>query len=150
MRILITGASGLIGKAIRKSFSEKGYEMILAGRGEPKGADQIRWTVEEGFAESDLPRLEGLDAVIHLAGEGIAGLRWTDEKKRAIRDSRVIGTHNLVNALARIEKKPRVFVAGSAMGYYGDRGDEALTEASPAGETFLAQVCKDSAFERSF
>lgn len=143
MRILITGASGLIGKAIRKSFSEKGYEMILAGRGEPKGADQIRWTVEEGFAESDLPRLEGLDAVIHLAGEGIAGLRWTDEKKRAIRDSRVIGTHNLVNALARIEKKPRVFVAGSAMGYYGDRGDEALTEASPAGDTFLAQVCKD-------
>ena len=143
MRILITGASGLIGKALQKSFSAKGHELLLAGRGEPKGADEITWSVEEGFREEDLPRLEGLDAVVHLAGEGIAGLRWTDEKKKAIRDSRVIGTHNTVSAMARLKRKPRVFIAGSAMGFYGDRGDEVVNEASPPGNTFLAQVSKD-------
>ena len=143
MRILLTGASGLIGKALQKSFLAKGHEMLLAGRGEPKREIEIRWSVEEGFREEDMPRLEGLDAVIHLAGEGIAGLRWTDEKKKAIRDSRVIGTHNVVNALAALERKPKVFLSGSAMGFYGDRGDEAVTEASPPGNTFLSEVCKE-------
>src|SRR5688572_11692809 len=97
MRILITGATGLIGTALQRSFAEKGYEMLLASRREAKKPNEIHWTVEDGFREEDLHRLEGLDAVVHLAGEGIAGLRWTDEKKKAIRDSRVIGTHNLVN-----------------------------------------------------
>jgi len=143
MRVLITGASGLIGKALQRSFSEKGYEMLLAGRGEPKSADEIQWTVEDGFREEDLARLEGLDAVIHLAGEGIAGLRWTDEKKKAIRDSRVKGTHNLVNTLADLKQKPKVFIAGSAMGFYGDRGDEIVTETSRPGDTFLSEVCKE-------
>ncbi|HVF30135.1 MAG TPA: TIGR01777 family oxidoreductase [Pyrinomonadaceae bacterium] len=142
MRILITGASGLIGKALQKSFTAKGYELLLTGRGEPKNANEIRWAVDDGFAEDDLQRLEGLDAVVHLAGENIAGLRWTEEKKKAIRDSRVLGTRNLVDALARLERKPKVFISGSAMGFYGDRGDEAVTEASPAGDTFLADVCK--------
>lgn len=143
MRILITGASGLIGKALQKSFSEKGYEMLLTGRGEPKHSNTIRWGVEEGFRDEDLGRLEGLDAVVHLAGEGIAGLRWTDEKKRAIRDSRVQGTNNLINALARLEQKPKVFIAGSAIGFYGDRGDDIMSETSQAGDTFLADVSKD-------
>ncbi len=143
MRILITGASGLIGKALQRSFSEKGYEMLLAGRGEAKHEDEIQWSAEDGFHEEDLSRLEGLDAVVHLAGEGIAGLRWTDEKKKAIRDSRVDGTRNLVNALAALKRKPNVLVAGSAMGFYGDRGDEIVTETSGPGDTFLSDVSKE-------
>jgi uncharacterized protein (TIGR01777 family) len=143
MRILITGASGLIGKALQRSFAEKGYEMLLAGRSEPKNANEIQWSVDDGFREEDLPRLEGLDAVVHLAGEGIAGLRWTDEKKKAIRDSRVNGTRNLVNTLADLKQKPKVLIAGSAMGFYGDRGDEILTETSRPGDTFLSDVCKE-------
>jgi uncharacterized protein (TIGR01777 family) len=143
MRILITGASGLIGKALQKSFEAKGYGMLLAGRGEPKSANEIQWTVEDGFREEDLARLEGLDAFIHLAGEGIAGLRWTEEKKKAIRESRVIGTRNVVDALSKLDRKPNVFISGSAMGYYGDRGDEIVTESSRPGDTFLAEVCKE-------
>ncbi|MEP6705418.1 MAG: TIGR01777 family oxidoreductase [Acidobacteriota bacterium] len=143
MRILITGASGLIGKALQKSFAEKGYEMLLTGRREPKNPNEIRWGVEEGFREEDVGRLEGLDAVVHLAGEGIAGLRWTDEKKKAIRDSRVQGTNNLINALALLEKKPKVFITGSAIGFYGDRGDEVVSETSRAGDTFLADVSRE-------
>jgi TIGR01777 family protein len=143
MRILITGASGLIGKALQKSFEEKGYEMLLATRSEPKDEQHIHWNADTGFADGDLGRLEGLDAVIHLAGEGIAGLRWTDEKKKAIRDSRVFGTRTMIEAFARLEQKPKVFIAGSAVGFYGDRGDDEMTEASSAGKTFLADVCKE-------
>jgi uncharacterized protein len=143
MRILITGASGLVGKALQKSFSGKGYDLLLAGRGEPKKANEIQWSVEDGFREADLDRLEGLDAVIHLAGEGIAGLRWTEEKKKAIRESRVRGTHNVVNTLAELKEKPKVFIAGSAMGFYGDRGDEIVTESSKPGDNFLADVAKE-------
>lgn len=143
MRILITGASGLIGKALQRSFSEKGYEMLLAGRGEAKHENEIQWSVEDGFHEEDLSQLEGLDAVVHLAGEGIAGLRWTDEKKKAIRDSRVNGTRNLVNTLAGLKRKPNVLIAGSAMGFYGDRGDEIVIETTGPGDTFLSDVSKE-------
>src|SRR5688500_18574679 len=115
MKILITGASGLVGKALQSSFSEKGYEMLLAGRGEPKRDNESQWSAEEGVREEDLSRLEGLDALIHLAGEGIAWLRWTDEKKKAIRDSRVKGTHGIVNAMAALQRKPKVFISGSAL-----------------------------------
>jgi uncharacterized protein (TIGR01777 family) len=141
MRILITGASGLIGKALQKSFNEKGYEMLLAGRGEPKAANEIQWTAGEGFAEPE--RLEGIDAVIHLAGESISALRWTDDKKKAIRDSRVDGTHSVVEAIAGLKQKPKVFISASAIGYYGDRGDEQLTETSRPGDTFLSDVSKE-------
>jgi uncharacterized protein (TIGR01777 family) len=143
MKILITGASGLVGKALQRSFSEKGYDMLLAGRGEAKRDSEIQWSVEDGFQDQDLPRLEGLDAVIHLAGEGIAGLRWTDEKKKAIRDSRIKGTRGIVNTMAGLQKKPKVFISGSALGFYGDSGDEIVTETSPAGNTFLSDVCKE-------
>lgn len=143
MRILITGASGLIGKALQKSFEEKGYEMLLATRSEPKDEQHIQWSADTGFADEDIERLEGLDAVIHLAGENIAGLRWTDEKKKAIRDSRVFGTRTMIEVFARLEKKPKVFISGSALGFYGDRGDDEMTEASSAGKTFLAEVCKE-------
>ncbi len=144
MKILITGASGLIGKALQKSFESKGYELLLASRSEPKDDRHIQWNMDTGFADEDLPKLEGFYAFIHLAGENIGGgLRWSDEKKKAIRDSRVFGTRTMIEALARIEKKPKVFISGSAIGFYGDRGDSEMTEASPSGDTFLSQVCKE-------
>lgn len=143
MKIFITGASGLIGKALRKSFEEKGYDLLLAGRREPENENEIKWEAETGFAEDDLPRLEGIDAVVHLAGESVSGLRWTEEKKRGIRDSRVLGTRSVVDALSQLKKKPKVFAAASAIGFYGDRDDDILTETSVAGDTFLARTCKD-------
>ena len=139
MRILITGATGLVGTALQKSFAEKGYEMLLASR-EPKGPDYIQWDVETGFAEPE--RLEGLDAVVHLAGESVSGLRWTDEKKKAIRDSRVLGTRSVVDAISKLKDRPKVFVAASAIGFYGERGDDEMTESATAGDTFLADVSK--------
>ena len=141
MRILITGPTGLIGKALKKSFTDKGWEMLLATRHEPKSDNEVRWSAEDGFA--DAAKLEGIDAVIHLAGESVNGLRWTDEKKKAIRDSRVLGTRNLVEALSKLKKRPEVFVCASAIGFYGERGDEEITESSPAGTTFLSEVCKE-------
>jgi len=143
MKVLITGASGLIGTALRKSFEEKGYELLLASRKEPKREDEVQWSPDTGFDDVDLLRLEGLDAVVHLAGENIAGLRWTDEKKKAIRDSRVHGTRTMIEAFARLEKKPEVFVSASAIGFYGDRGDDEMTETSSSGDTFLSEVCKE-------
>jgi uncharacterized protein len=144
MKILITGASGVIGTALQESFRKKGYEMLLASRKEPKDERHIQWNMDTGFADEDLPRLEEFDAFIHLAGESIGGgLRWSKEKKKAIRDSRVFGTRTIIEAFARIEKKPKVFISGSAIGFYGDRGDQEMAESSPAGDTFLAEVCKE-------
>lgn len=141
MKILITGASGLIGKALQRSFEEKGWDMLLASRGEPKDENHVKWTVEEGFSEPE--RLEGIDAVVHLAGESVSGLRWTDEKKKAIRESRVAGTRNVVDAISKLSNKPKAFIASSAIGYYGERGNEELAESSPPGTGFLPDVCKE-------
>lgn len=140
MKILITGASGLIGTALQKFFSEKGYEMLLAGRGKPEKPNEIQWDIENGFAEPE--RLEGLGVVIHLAGETVSGLRWTEEKKKAIRDSRVLGTRNVVETISELEEGPKLLISASGMDFYGDRGDEIMTESSKAGDTFLAEVCK--------
>ena len=141
MRVLITGASGLIGQALQRSFQEKGYEMLLASRAEPKDENSIYWDAVDGFAEPE--RLEGIDAVVHLAGESISGLRWTDEKKKAIRDSRVQGTRSVVGAISKLRERPRVLVSASAVGFYGERGDEELTESSAAGDEFLSHVAKE-------
>lgn len=140
MKVLITGASGLVGKELQKSFAEKGYDMLLASRSDPKDEQHIQWTVEEGFADAD--KLEGIDAVVHLAGESVSGLRWTEDKKKAIRDSRVLGTRNVVDAISKLKDRPKVFVSSSAIGFYGERGDEEVTESSAAGDTFLAEVSK--------
>jgi len=140
MKVLITGAGGLIGTALQKSFEEKGRELLLGGRGEPKTPKEIQFDAEKGFSDSE--KLEGIDAVIHLAGEPVSG-RWTDEKKRKIRDSRVHGTRSVVEALSRLKTKPKVVVSASGVGYYGDRGDDEMTEISGAGDTFLAGVCRD-------
>ncbi len=141
MKILITGASGLVGTELQKSFAEKGYEMLLASRSEPKNETYVRWSIEEGFAEPE--KLEGIDAVVHLAGENVSGLRWSDEKKKAIRDSRVLGTRNVVDAISKLKNKPKVFVASSAIGFYGERGDEEVNESSAVGSGFLSDVSKE-------
>jgi uncharacterized protein (TIGR01777 family) len=141
MKVLITGASGLLGKALQESFREKGYEMLLASRKEPKDDQQIQWSIEDGFADPE--KLEGVDVVVHLAGENVSGLRWTDDKKKAIRDSRILGTRNVVAAISKLKKKPKTFIASSAIGFYGERGDEEVTESSAAGDNFLAGVSKD-------
>ena len=140
MRVLITGATGLVGTALQASFAETGHEMLLASRGEPKGPEYIQWDIETGFSMPE--RLEELDAVVHLAGESVFGLRWTDEKKKAIRDSRVLGTRSVVDAISKLKDKPKVLVAASAIGFYGERGDEEMTESAAAGDTFLADVSK--------
>jgi len=141
MKILITGATGLIGKALQKALREKGHELLLASRKEPKDSSYVQWDIEKGFTEPE--RLEGIDAVIHLAGESISALRWTDEKKKAIRESRVLGTRNIVDTISDLKQRPRVLIAASAIGFYGDRGDEDLTETSKPGKNFLADVCRE-------
>lgn len=141
MKVLITGASGLIGTALQESFNDNGFEMLLASRKEPKDATHIQWDMETGF--SDAEKLEGIDAVVHLAGENVSGLRWTEDKKKAIRDSRVLGTRNIVDAISKLKSKPTVFVSSSAIGFYGERGDDEVTESSAAGDNFLAGVCRE-------
>ena len=141
MKVLITGSTGLLGTELQRSFTEKGYDLLLASRKEPKDEHHIQWSIEDGFTDPD--KLEGVDVVVHLAGENVSGLRWTDEKKKAIRDSRVLGTRNVVDAISKLKNKPKVFVASSAIGFYGERGDEEVTESSAAGDNFLAQVCKE-------
>lgn len=140
MRVAITGASGFIGSALVPSLRHDGHEVVPIGRSasEP-GA--IRWDPAAGLL--DASALEGLDAVVHLAGEGIADRRWSDEQKRRIRDSRVLGTTLLANRLAELTSAPAVLVAGSGIDAYGDRGDEVLTESSSRGEGFLAEVVRD-------
>lgn len=140
MKVLITGATGLIGTALQKSSASKGYDVLTTTRDEPAKDGQVQWDAEKGFTNPE--RLEGINAVVHLAGESVAGLRWTDDKKKAIRDSRVDGTRSVVDAIARLKEKPSVLVAASAVGYYGERGDEELTESSAAGDGFLPDVCK--------
>ena len=131
----------MIGTALRKSFAAKGWEMLSATRHQPKSENEVQWSIEEGF--TDLSKLEGVDAVVHLAGESVNGLRWTDEKKKAIRDSRVLGTRNLVAALGKLKERPKVLVSSSAIGFYGERGDEEITESSASGVGFLAEVSKE-------
>ena len=138
-RILVSGVSGPIGAALLPSLRTSGWSVVRLVRGTAAGAGQVAWDPVVPLAPE---AVSGFDAVIHLAGESIFG-RWTADKKRKIRDSRVAGTFNLASALARAEEKPKVFVCGSAIGYYGNRGDESLSEESAPGTGFLAQVCQE-------
>ncbi len=138
MRILVTGSNGLLGRAVSRLLSTSGHNVVpLLRQGRPGGRG-LRWDPDRGQIEST--QLHNFDAVIHLAGENIAG-RWSEEKKRRIRDSRVKATRTLCQALARRPTPPRVLVAASGVNYYGDRGEELLTEDSPPGEGFLPEVC---------
>ncbi|MDE0214931.1 MAG: TIGR01777 family oxidoreductase, partial [Deltaproteobacteria bacterium] len=116
------------------------HEVVRLGRSAPEAGD-VRWDPEGGLL--DAGALEGVDGVVHLAGENIATGRWTAEKKRRIRESRVRGTRLLAETLAGLERSPRVLVSASAIGFYGDRGDEELSETSPAGAGFLPDVCRE-------
>lgn len=138
-RILISGASGPIGTALVASFGPLGIEVVRLARGAARNAGQVSW---DPLAPLSPAAVSGFDAVVHLAGESVVG-RWTAEKKKAIRDSRVLGTRHLVAALAQAEVKPRVLVCASAVGFYGDRGDELLREESPSGQGFLPEVCRE-------
>ena len=138
MRIAITGSSGLIGSALRASLEADGHQVVPVVRdaGRP-GA--ITWDPAGG--RLDPAGLEGLDGVVNLAGEGIGEKRWTAAQKARIRDSRTQGTTLLCEALASLSDKPRVLVSGSAIGFYGNRGDDQLTEQSGPGSGFLAELC---------
>jgi uncharacterized protein len=138
-RILVSGVSGPIGAALLPSLQTRGYEVTRLVRGPATGKNQISWNPGKAIAPD---AVSGFDAVVHLAGESIVG-RWTDEKKLKIRDSRVAGTSALAEALAKAKAKPQVFVCSSAIGYYGDRGDEVLNEESTPGSGFLPDVCRE-------
>jgi uncharacterized protein len=138
-RILVSGVSGPIGAALLPSLRTNGCAVFRLVRGPAKGDDQISW---DPSVPVEPQTVSGFDAVIHLAGESIFG-RWTAGKKSKIRDSRLVGTFSLSSALAQAAEKPKVFVCGSAIGYYGNRGDELLREESAPGTGFLSEVCQD-------
>jgi uncharacterized protein (TIGR01777 family) len=139
-RVAITGSSGLIGGALGASLRGDGHRVVRVVRRPPAGPDELRWDPDRGTI--DRARLEGVDAVVHLAGAGIGDHRWTDEYKRTILESRTRSTALLAATLAGLDRPPSVLVSGSAIGVYGDRGDEVLTEQSPPGTSFLADVVR--------
>lgn len=140
MNVLMTGSNGLIGSALMPFLGRGGHQVRRLLRTESRESDTTLWDPANGtFAPGTF---EGIDAVVHLAGEGIAGGRWTEGRKRSIRDSRVVGTRHLCEALAGLETPPSVLVAASAIGFYGDRGDELLDESALQGSGFLPNVCR--------
>lgn len=141
MKIAVSGASGLIGSALMPVLRAEGHEMLTLVRRAPHAPHEIRW--DPGLGELDVRALAGVDAAVHLAGAGVAAHRWTDAYKRIIRESRISGTRTLATALAGLTPVPRVLVSGSAIGYYGDTGDQVVDESAPAGSDFLARVCAD-------
>lgn len=138
-RVLVSGVSGPIGAALLPSLQAQGAAVVRLVRGAAKGAGEISWDPSVPLAPA---AVTGFDAVIHLAGESIVG-RWTEVKKKAIRESRVLGTTSVATALARAETRPQVFVCASAIGFYGSRGDEILDESSTSGQGFLPGVCRE-------
>lgn len=153
MRVLITGATGLVGRALAADLVSGGDEVIVVSR-DPVRARALLPGIARAHAWSPqaelLPAqaLDGVDAIVHLAGESVVG-RWTVAKKRAIRETRLESTHNVVEALRSASERPAVFVSASAMGYYGDRGDQELDEELGSGEGFLADVAREWEAEAS-
>ncbi len=141
MKIAITGSTGLIGRALVDTLRDQSHTVFPVVRPHSANAvgETIHWNPEA--ADIEVAAFEGLDAVIHLAGEGIGDKRWSDAQKRRILDSRVSGTTLLSETLARLDEPPRVFLSGSAVGYYGDTGDRTTDESGTAGSDFPARVC---------
>jgi uncharacterized protein (TIGR01777 family) len=148
MKILVSGSSGLIGAAATTALKSDGHNVVhLVRPGKPANPGDVQW--DPMRATVDVAALEGIDVVIHLSGAGIADGRWTEERKQLIRSSRIDTTRVLVDSLSRLKQKPRVLIVASAIGYYGSRGDEILTESSATGTDFLALVCRDWEAEAS-
>lgn len=142
MKILVSGSHGLVGGALIKSLEAQGHEVFRLVRYAPHTEKEVEWSPDRYSIA--LARIEGFDAVVNLAGESIAEGRWTDDKKRSIRESRVKGTKLLGDALANLTAPPQTFICASAIGYYGSsRGDEVLTEESARGDDFLSEVCAE-------
>lgn len=140
MKILITGSSGVVGKALKSSLSQKGHQIYTLIRDKSKVTSlDIYWNPET--KELNPQSIEGMDAIINLAGENLSDERWSDEQKKKIKNSRIQSTSLLVSALLNVQAKPKVFISASAVGFYGDCGAEIQTEASPSGKGFLADVC---------
>ena len=140
MKIAITGASGLIGRSLTTSLANDGHQVVPVVRRPTSGAtESIEWNPAAGTIEA--AKFEGVDAVVHLAGAGIGDKRWSESYKREILESRTKGTALLANTLASLDAPPSVMVSGSAIGFYGDTGNNAVDESAPAGNDFLANVC---------
>lgn len=140
-RIAVAGASGLIGSALARSLAADGHDVVRLVRRPPREPDEVRWDPARRYV--DAAGLTGCDAVVNLAGVNIAARRWNEAHKKAVRDSRVQGTATLAGALATLGTPPRVFVNGSAVGFYGDTGERAVDESAPAGEGFLPSLCQE-------
>ncbi|NGN65043.1 TIGR01777 family protein [Streptomyces sp. A7024] len=141
MRIAVTGSTGLVGTAFVRSLLADGHEVVRLVRREPAGDGEVRWDPKRQYV--DTAGLAGCDAVVHMAGAGVGDHRWTEAYKREIRDSRVLGTAAIAEAIATLDVPPKVFVSGSAVGYYGDTGDRRVDESTPPGEGFLSDVCQE-------
>jgi len=142
MKVLVSGSTGFLGSALVEFLKRQDHEVVRLVRQKAGTPEQeVVWQPNRG--ELDVTALQGLEAAIHLAGENLFSLRWTADKKQRIRDSRVNGTKLLSSALAELDPKPRVLISASAIGFYGDRGDEVLDEDSLPADSFLANVCRD-------
>lgn len=155
MKIAIAGGSGFLGRALARRLRADGHAVSILGRGastahaagtsesqQPAAPARVTW-MPDGTVGPWASALDGVDAVVNLAGESIGRRRWSAAEKARIRDSRLLATRSLVGAVRSVAKPPRVFISASAQGYYGSRGDEVLTEESTAGDDFLASVCVD-------
>lgn len=140
MRVVISGSSGLIGSALSAALLADGHQVVKLVRRQA-GANEIQWNPMGG--ELSAGALDGTDAVVHLAGAGIGDHRWTDAYKAEIRDSRVRSTELLATEIARSANAPKVMLSGSAVGYYGDSGEREIDETAPAGNDFLAEICRE-------
>ncbi|HMK30500.1 MAG TPA: TIGR01777 family oxidoreductase [Terriglobales bacterium] len=138
MRIMVSGGSGLIGSALVSLLEKSGNQVARLVRRNPANPSEVRW---DPYGAIDPSAFEGFDAVVHLAGENVA-TRWTEAAKGRIQNSRVQGTQTIASSLARAVHRPAVLICASAVGYYGNRGEEILTETSPPGSGFLAEVCR--------
>jgi len=142
MTVVMAGGTGLLGTALTRALRADGHRVLVLTR-HPRHDDDRSWSPDPSASREWMRVVDGTDAVINLAGESIAGGRWTPARKKAIRDSRIQATSALVTALSTAARRPPVFLSASAMGLYGNRGDEPLTEDSSAGSDFLADVCRD-------
>ena len=140
MKILISGSSGLVGSSLLPFLNDNNHEVLRLVRFQPTAENEIQWLPDQN--QIDLNSAGQIDAVVHLAGESIAD-RWNEEKKNKIRESRIKGTKLISDTISQLEQKPKVFISASAIGYYGNRGNEILTEDSVSGDDFLARVCRD-------